>query len=65
MIARERCGIVVAEGDRAELRDGILRLYRDREIAERMGTLARLALEEKYSASIGLAEYRKVMVPAI
>jgi len=65
MIARERCGIVVAEGDRAGLRDGILRLYRDREMAGRMGTLARTALEEKYSASIGLAEYRKVLVPAV
>jgi len=61
MIAREQCGIVVAEGDRAGLRDGILRLYRDREMAGRMGLLARRALEEKYSASIGLAEYRKVL----
>ena len=61
MIAREQCGIVVAEGDRAGLRDGILRLYRDREMAARMGVLARRALEEKYSASIGLAEYRKVL----
>lgn len=61
MIAREQCGIVVAEGDRAGLRDGILRLYRDREMAGRMGGLARRALAEKYSASIGLAEYRKVL----
>jgi glycosyltransferase involved in cell wall biosynthesis len=61
MIVRERIGFVVPEGDRAGLRDGILRLYRDREMAARMGMFARRALEEKYSASIGLAEYRKVL----
>ena len=64
MIVRERCGLVVPEDDRAGLRDGILRLYRDREMATRMGMLARRALEEKYSASIGLAEYRKVLAAA-
>jgi len=61
MIARERIGFVVPEGDRTGLREAILRLYRDREMAGQMGMLARRALEEKYSASIGLAEYRKVL----
>jgi glycosyltransferase involved in cell wall biosynthesis len=61
MVVRERCGFVVPEGDRAGLRDAILRLYRDREMAVRMGKLARRALEEKYSSSIGLAEYQKVL----
>ena len=61
MIAREQCGIIVPEGDRAGLRDGILRLYKDREITAHMGLLARRALEERYSASIGLTAYRKVL----
>lgn len=61
MIAQEEFGIVVAEGDRTALRDGILRLYRDRDMAAGMGMLARRALEEKYSASIGVDEYRKVL----
>jgi glycosyltransferase involved in cell wall biosynthesis len=61
MIAREQCGLIVSEGDRAKLREGILRLYRDREMAARMGMLARRALEDRYSATIGLAHYRKVL----
>jgi colanic acid biosynthesis glycosyl transferase WcaI len=61
MIVRERFGFVVPEGDRSGLRDAILRLYRDREMAVRMGILARRALEEKHSAAIGLDEYRKVL----
>jgi glycosyltransferase involved in cell wall biosynthesis len=61
MIVRERLGFVVPEGDRAGLRDGILRLYRDREMAAHMGGVAQRALEEKYSASIGLDEYRRIL----
>jgi glycosyltransferase involved in cell wall biosynthesis len=61
MIKRERCGIVIPEGDRERLKEGILRFYRDRAMVARMGMFARRALEEKYSASIGLAEYRKVL----
>jgi len=61
MIKRERCGIVIPEGDRERLKEGILRFYRDRAMVARMGMFARRALEEKYSASIGLANYQRIL----
>jgi hypothetical protein len=59
IIVREQSGLVVPEGDRAGLRGEFDRLYREREMVSRIGMLARRALEEKYYASFGLAEYRK------
>lgn len=61
MIVREDIGMVVGEGDREKLRETILTLYKNRPLAERMGMRARQALEERYSASIGLEHYRKVL----
>ena len=61
MIVREEIGMVVGEGDREKLRETILTLCRNRPLAERMGMRARRALEERYSATIGLAHYRKVL----
>jgi len=62
MIVCEEIGMVVGEGDREKLREAILTLYKNRPLAERMGMRARRALEERYSAAIGLAHYRKVLV---
>lgn len=61
MIVREEIGMVMEEGDREKLREAILTLYENRPLAERMGMRARQALEERYSAPIGLAHYRKVL----
>lgn len=62
MIVREEIGIVVGEGDKEKLREAILKLYENRPLAESMGMRARRALEERYSATLGLAQYRKVLV---
>lgn len=61
MVAGEGIGHVVLPGDRKGLRDSIVGLYRDRENGERMGRAARSVLEEKYSPSIGLGMYRKLL----
>ena len=61
MIVREEIGMVVGEGDRKKLREAILTLYENRPLAERMGMRARQALEDRYSAAIGLTHYRKVL----
>ena len=61
MVKKEGIGFVVPPRDRKELKDRILELFRNPEMRKRQGELARAALEEKYCASIGLAEYRKVL----
>ena len=61
MVRREEIGFVVGPGDRAGLRDAILALYKDKEMGTRMGEMSRRALEAKYSSSVGLAQYSRVL----
>lgn len=61
MVDRERIGFVVPPADRKSLLDRIVELYRNPETRRRQGERARRALEERYSAEIGLALYRKVL----
>lgn len=61
MVVQEGIGHVVLPGDRKGLRDAVIGLYHDKEAADRMGRAARVALEKKYSSSIGLGLYRKAL----
>jgi len=65
MVERERIGFVVPPGDRKELRDRILELRGNLDLRTRQGETARKALEERYSAAIGLGLYRKVLAGEI
>jgi glycosyltransferase involved in cell wall biosynthesis len=65
MVKKEGIGFVVPPGDRKELRDRILELCGNPELRKRLGETARRALEERYSAAIGLALYRKVLAGEI
>jgi colanic acid biosynthesis glycosyl transferase WcaI len=65
MVERERIGFVVPPGDRKELRDRILELRGNPDLRTRQGETARKALEERYSAAIGLGLYRKVLAGEI
>ncbi len=61
MVVRERIGYVVPPGDREGLRNRIVELCRDAEGRARMGSMAREALVERYSAENGLAAYRRLL----
>jgi glycosyltransferase involved in cell wall biosynthesis len=61
MVVQEGIGHVVLPRDRKGLRDAVLGLYHDKEARDRMGRAARVALEKKYSSSIGLGLYRKAL----
>jgi len=43
------CGIVVPSGDYNEMAEAVIRLYRDREYARKLGENGRRAVEEKYN----------------
>ena len=61
MIEKEEIGFVVPPGDRKKLRERILELRLNPALRKSQGERARKALEERYSAGIGLALYRKVL----
>ena len=64
MVKKEGIGFVVPPGDRKELRDRILELRGNPDLRKRQGETARRVLEERYSAKVGLALYRKVLAGA-
>ena len=43
------CGIVVSSGDYDEMAEAVIRLYKDREYARKLGENGRRAVEEKYN----------------
>jgi glycosyltransferase involved in cell wall biosynthesis len=61
MVSKERIGFVVSPGDRERLKRRILEMRADAGLRKRMGETARRALVERYSASIGLDLYRKLL----
>ncbi|MBE0558634.1 MAG: glycosyltransferase family 4 protein [Proteobacteria bacterium] len=61
MIDKEGIGYIVSPGDRKGLNNRILDLRMNPELRKCLGETARKALEERYSAAIGLGLYRKVL----
>ena len=43
------CGIVVPSGDYNEMAEAVIRLYKDKEYARKLGENGRRAVEEKYN----------------
>lgn len=60
-VLKEGIGFVVPPGDREGLKQRILELQANPDLRRSRGEAARRALEERYSASIGLDLYRKVL----
>jgi glycosyltransferase involved in cell wall biosynthesis len=61
-LLREENGLMVPAGDARSLAEGILRLLRDPELAQRMGAAGRERVERDFSLSAMIAAYEELFV---